>query len=269
MNCYSNSMILCPAQAFDIPAIMTIERAAFIPKIQEKQRVFEERLRLFPQGFLLLADTSEETVFRQGKALVAGYLTSELWQALPEGLSPEDSGSSSDNKSNRPGNADLSQPPAANGSALARNTTPDSNSPGVASPIVASSSPSLALEKQFALNHAVGKSLCTTGGVLYISSYAILREYRGRGLGQAFFHAALCSLCSSFSQVHTLILLVCREWEGARHIYQKEGFRPCGCLKDFFPSLHSKTADGIIMTAPAPIFREQKLTINANGVITL
>lgn len=77
-------MILCPAQPFDIPSIMAIEHSAFIPQIQEKQIVFEERLQTFPQGFLVLDDSSYETVHRVGKSVTAGYFTSELWNTVPQ-----------------------------------------------------------------------------------------------------------------------------------------------------------------------------------------
>ena len=77
-------MIICPAQPFDIPAIMNIERQSFIPAIQEKKRVFEKRLKLIPEGFLLLADSSEEVVKKNKVALVCGYLCAERWDSLPD-----------------------------------------------------------------------------------------------------------------------------------------------------------------------------------------
>ncbi len=76
-------MILCPAQPFDLPSIMHIERAAFIPPIQEKEKIFDERLQVFPQGFFVLSDSSVETVTRAGHAVNAGYFCSELWLSLP------------------------------------------------------------------------------------------------------------------------------------------------------------------------------------------
>ena len=77
-------MILCPAQTFDIPGIMAIERASFIPQIQENQSVFEERLQTFPQGFFVLNDSCFETVHRIGTSLTAGYFSSELWNSVPQ-----------------------------------------------------------------------------------------------------------------------------------------------------------------------------------------
>lgn len=77
-------MNIFPAKAFDIPSIMNIERAAFIPAIQEKQKTFEERLSVFPEGFYVLSDSSDETVLKNGRSLIAGYFCSELWPTVPE-----------------------------------------------------------------------------------------------------------------------------------------------------------------------------------------
>lgn len=76
-------MILCPAQPFDIPAIMQIERGAFIPPLQEKQKTFEDRLRVFPQGFFVLSDSDVETVMKAGRAVLAGYVCAERWRDVP------------------------------------------------------------------------------------------------------------------------------------------------------------------------------------------
>ncbi|MDE7228059.1 MAG: hypothetical protein K2N31_07040 [Treponemataceae bacterium] len=76
-------MILCPAQPFDLPSIMQIERGAFIPPLQEKPKVFDDRLRAFPQGFFVLSDSSVQTVGKAGHAVNAGYFCSELWRGVP------------------------------------------------------------------------------------------------------------------------------------------------------------------------------------------
>ena len=75
-------MLICPAKIFDIPAIMAVEHNAFIPEIQEKQKVFEERLSLFPEGFFVLQDTSDEVVLRNKKALTVGYICTEIWGGI-------------------------------------------------------------------------------------------------------------------------------------------------------------------------------------------
>jgi len=81
---YNFLMKIFPAKSFDIPDIMKIERAAFIPSIQENQKTFEERLEVFPEGFFVLADNSEKTVFENGRPEIAGYFTSEIWKSFPE-----------------------------------------------------------------------------------------------------------------------------------------------------------------------------------------
>lgn len=81
---YNYVMKIFPAKSFDIESIMKIERTAFIPEIQEKQKTFEERLSVFPQGFFVLADNSDKTVLENGKADIIGYFTSEIWREFPE-----------------------------------------------------------------------------------------------------------------------------------------------------------------------------------------
>lgn len=56
----------------DIPDIMRIEEDSFASRIIEAEQTFRERLRLFPQGFLILADGETD------RAL--GYFTAELWK---------------------------------------------------------------------------------------------------------------------------------------------------------------------------------------------
>jgi len=76
-------MTLCPAKPFDIETIMMIERASFIPAIQEKQSVFEERMSVFPEGFLLLTDNSPQTIKEHRIAQTAGYFCCEIWDYVP------------------------------------------------------------------------------------------------------------------------------------------------------------------------------------------
>lgn len=56
----------------DVGAVMAIERQAFIPRIQEQEVVFSERISAFPHGFLLL---------ERENGVAAGYFCSELWAA--------------------------------------------------------------------------------------------------------------------------------------------------------------------------------------------
>ena len=216
-------MIICPAQPFDINAIMNIERQSFIPAIQEKKRVFEKRLKLFPEGFLVLADCSEEIVLKNKTALVCGYLCAEKWDSLPDF---EELRSLSEKEQK---------------SALKR------------------------IEKRFALGHNPLHTHKTSGSILYVSSFALLKDYRGKGLGEKFFKNSLAALCAANPEIKKVVLLVDSEWQAALKIYEKLGFQKVFELKEFFPTIQKKVnASGIIMTADADSFRSVEFSDNGN-----
>lgn len=212
-------MIICPAQAFDIFQIMNIERQSFIPAIQEKKRVFEKRLKVYPQGFLALADCSDEIVLKNKVALVCGYLCAEKWDSLPDFEELRSlSGVEMSEKEQK--------------SALKR------------------------IEKRFALGHNPLLTHKTNGCYLYVSSFALLKEYRGKGLGEKFFKNSLAALCAANPEIKKVVLLVDSEWQTALKIYEKLGFQKVFELKEFFPTIQKKVnASGIIMTAEADSFR--------------
>lgn len=184
-------MKIFPAKPFDIDSIMKIERAAFISEIQEKQKTFEERLSVFPQGFFVLADNSEKTVIENGKPEIAGYFTSEIWPSFPES------------------------------------------------------------DEIFALGHSAKKIHDINGSALYFSSFALLPSFQGKKLAGPFLEGCLKSVCGAFPNIKKIVLLVDEEWLGARHLYDKLGFKSVRTVKGFFPSLNQKSSDGIIMERTA------------------
>lgn len=211
-------MIICPAQPFDIFQIMNIERQSFIPKIQEKKRIFEKRLKIFPEGFLLLADCSDDVILKNKTALICGYLCAEKWDTLPDFANL-------DEKSEK------------------------------------------LLKKRFSLSHNPALTHKTNGSILYVSSFALLKEYRGKGLGQKFFLNSLAALCASHSEIKKVVLLVNEDWKNARKIYEKIGFRESYTLKDFFPTIQRKEySDGTIMEAAAEIFKAIDFSKNENAI---
>lgn len=212
-------MIICPVQPFDIFQIMNIERQSFIPAIQEKKRVFEKRLKVYPQGFLALADCSDEIVLNNKVALVCGYLCAEKWDSLPDFEELRSlSGVEMSEKEQK--------------SAIKK------------------------IEKRFALGHNPLLTHKTNGCYLYVSSFALLKEYRGKGLGEKFFKNSLAALCAANPEIKKVVLLVDSEWQTALKIYEKLGFQKVFELKEFFPTIQKKVnASGIIMTADADSFR--------------
>ncbi|MBQ9205212.1 MAG: hypothetical protein IJ158_00685 [Treponema sp.] len=191
-------MIICPAQPFDIFQIMNIERQSFIPQIQEKKRVFEKRLKIFPEGFLVLADSSDEVVLKNKTALVTGYLCSELWDSLPD-FEILQSKNEKEQKS-----------------ALKK------------------------IEKRFELGHNPLSTHKTTGPFLYISSFALLKDYRGKKYGENFFKNSVAALCCAMPHIKKVVVLVNSEWQSAIKIYEKLQFQKIATLTEFFPTIQKK-----------------------------
>ena len=208
-------MIICPAQPFDIFQIMNIERQSFIPAIQEKKRVFEKRLKIFPEGFLLLADCSDEAVLKNKTALVAGYLCAERWDLLPEFPKYTEENEKEFEKSEK------------------------------------------IIRKRFALGHNPLLTHKENGQILYVSSFALLKEYRSKGLGEKFFENSIAALVCSMKDIKKVVLLVDSEWETALKIYKKLGFSQLYKIEGFFPTIQKKEkSDGLILEANANQFRE-------------
>lgn len=204
-------MTICPAIHFDIQKIMITERQSFIPKIQEKKRVFEKRLKIFPEGFLILSDSSEETLKEFGTAQTVGYFSSELWDELPD---------FSDEKRTL---------------------------------------------KRFSLGHDPLTTHKTNGKILYVSSFAINRDYRKKGNGKTFFENSVSAICGQFPQIKQILILVNSEWTPAIKIYEGAGFKKILTLSNFFPTLIKKEySDGIIMVADAEAFKSHNFEQNEN-----
>jgi len=96
---------------------------------------------------------------------------------------------------------------------------------------------------EIALNH---KPSGKETDIIYISSFALLPEYRGTGLGKEMWNRS-CSLFENLPGVKTLVLLVNEEWQGAFHIYEKSGFEKFKVFDDFFPCEDGRKSDGILM----------------------
>ncbi|HBP10283.1 MAG TPA: N-acetyltransferase [Treponema sp.] len=98
----------------------------------------------------------------------------------------------------------------------------------------------------FSLNHSALKNHKKEGTVLYISSIAILNEYKGNGLGYRFFNESVDKIIKLFPQIKEIVLLVNEIWIVALHIYKKCGFIEYGRIQNFFSSNGVKS-DGILM----------------------
>jgi len=80
---------------------------------------------------------------------------------------------------------------------------------------------------------------------VYISSFAILPEFRGNSSGKTFWNLSL----EYFEKLgyKKFLLLVNEEWKGAAHIYEESGFRQVTVFENFFPTEKENLTDGILM----------------------
>lgn len=96
----------------------------------------------------------------------------------------------------------------------------------------------------FVLGHSAAASHCYEGGVLYVSSVALLKKCRGRGLGKRMFAECVSRVLQKFPGVRECVLLVCEKWSAARRIYEDMSFCEYGRLEDFFPSAARAFGEG-------------------------
>ena len=89
------------------------------------------------------------------------------------------------------------------------------------------------------------------GKNLYISSFAILKKMRGKGIGKKLFQDSLNFIEKLLKNdgilLEKTILLVNETWLSARHIYENSGFKISFTIKDAFENSFGKTDSGIVM----------------------
>lgn len=166
------------AETFDIENIMKTEKNSFILPIQEEKSVFLNRIKAFPEGFLIFLDEKTNSF--------AGYFCSELWTSLPTDYSV------------------------------------------------------------FTLGHNINDYLNKNGKTLYISSFALLNTFRGKGNGKKAFFQALEYVENHF-ELDNIILLVNDIWQNAKKIYKSAEFIETSRILKTFPSETESFTDGIVM----------------------
>ena len=102
--------------------------------------------------------------------------------------------------------------------------------------------------KVFILDHEIAKVHKPDGKLLYISSFALMGSFQGRGLGKLFFKECIAQVLKASLQIEQIVLIVSQEWGAARHIYEDLGFKSVRQIPGFFPSdVIPGGADGIVM----------------------
>lgn len=106
--------------------------------------------------------------------------------------------------------------------------------------------------EDFLVGHDIKKIHTEHGKILYISSFALLPEFRGNGNGKKLFEQSLDFFKTKFN-FEKILLLVNEKWIGAKKIYASYGFKEIFICKDIFlndeKNSESKvfTSDGIVM----------------------
>lgn len=100
----------------------------------------------------------------------------------------------------------------------------------------------------FSVGHDIRTSHCQSGSVLYISSFALLQEFRGKGNGSRLFCAAVRRLVQKLT-VKTVVLMVNENWKNARFIYEKAGFQTYAVFDEAFPKGGGVFERGLLMKA--------------------
>lgn len=100
----------------------------------------------------------------------------------------------------------------------------------------------------FTLNHDISDHHTDEGNTLYISSFALLPECRGSGMGDRFFNEAVARIRSAFPGLTQSVLIVNESWVRARAIYRKRGYEECGIIPLFFKPEGDAPQSAIIMT---------------------
>lgn len=100
----------------------------------------------------------------------------------------------------------------------------------------------------FTLNHDISDHHTDKGNTLYISSFALLPECRGSGMGDKFFNEAVARIRSAFPGLTQSVLIVNESWVRARAIYKKRGYEECSTIPLFFKPEGDAPQSAIIMT---------------------
>lgn len=122
------------------------------------------------------------------------------------------------------------------------------SSPGKAGTTVSASVNFIPNASLFTLNHDISDHHTDKGNTLYISSFALMPECRGSGMGDRFFNEAAARIRSAFPGLTQSVLIVNEAWVRARAIYRKRGYEECGTIPLFFRPEGDAPQSAIIMT---------------------
>lgn len=101
-------------------------------------------------------------------------------------------------------------------------------------------------QEELKLDHSPSTKNTSTK-IIYLSSFALLPQFRGNGQGKRLWNDCLDFFAKTNLQTEKFLLIVNEEWKNARHIYEQNGFTPIDNYPEFFP--HKE--NGILMIRDA------------------
>ncbi len=222
------------ARLEDLDEIMNVENQSFDSKIQEKKSVFKERIETFSKGFLVFEVNNSES-----ESSASTNFATEKYQVEKSEKIAAEVEKSSVNKSEE----------------IATKTekfdeTKHKKIAGYFCTELWEKIPKT--QEDFTLGHDIKKVHSENGKILYISSFALLKEFRGNGNGKKLFSQSLDFLKSKLN-FEKILLLVNENWLGAKKIYLSYGFKELFACKNIFLNDEKNaktglfTSDGIVM----------------------
>ena len=105
-------------------------------------------------------------------------------------------------------------------------------------------------EDLFMEGDSMNKQHSTYGDTFYISSFALLKNYRGRGLALKLFEEHMGRLTKAYPKVSKYLLIVGEPWKPAQATYRRHGFKPVPnlILRGYFEPEGLEPFNGIVMT---------------------
>lgn len=101
--------------------------------------------------------------------------------------------------------------------------------------------------ESFKLGHSIKEKHNPLGNELYISSIALLPDFRGRGFGEAMFRECRDRIINNNKNIESEILIASEDWTKPIKLYEACGFHKIYTFKNFFTHKNDHNADGIVM----------------------
>ena len=99
----------------------------------------------------------------------------------------------------------------------------------------------------FGLGYSIKKRMDMRGGELYISSFAVLPQYRRMKYGKVLLKVLFENIMKRYPLVKYVLVLVNERWADAKTVYLKYGFCDVRSFDNFFTESDGSKSNGVVM----------------------